>query len=471
MIVRAPNQRGPAPVRAMPVTYPPGPSTGFLGLHFFRRFRHDPLGCLLELASFGDLGYCRMAGVRLYLVNHPDLIQEVLINRRKQVRKVRRQLRTLGSVDGAGLVTSEGELWARQRRLVQPAFHKRRLEHYADIVVGRTKRRVDAWAQEIEVDIAAVMTDLTLEIIAKALFDLDVSGRATQLGRAVRVLSEVLAVEMSTPVPLPDWVPLPSKRRKRRALRMLNNFIIEMIRERRATQEDRGDLLSMLLMAVDDEGDGTGMSDRQARDEAMTLFNAGHDSTAAALSWAWYLIAKHPEVQARVRDEVRGVVGDRAASYHDLPQLTYTEKVVKESMRLYPPTWALFMREALDEMTLGGYRVPRGSWLYASPFATHRDARFFTDPLRFDPERFSVERVSEIPRHAYFPFGVGPHTCIGNHFAMMEATLIVATLLQRHRVTLPPGERPVTAEALIAMRPEGGLRVRVTPSGPGSCRT
>ena len=441
--------------------YPPGPSGGFLGRRLISGLR-QPLAFATQMASYGDLAHGQMAWFHIYVVNHPDLIRDVLVTKRRSFRKFRRLLRVLRTVDGDGLVTSEGELWSLQRRLVQPAFDSQRLDRYAQVTVECTRKLTDGWRSATTVEIAREMTNLTLEVIAKSLFGVELAGKAATLRDAVRVVSQVFMQEVSAPVPAPDWMPLPSKRRKRRALRVLDALISDVIRQRRAAAGDEGDLLSMLLLAVDDEGDGTGMTDRQVRDEAMTLFNAGHDSTPAALAWTWFLIAKHPEVQARLSDEAQSVLGARAATFADVRRLAYTEMVVKESLRLYPPTWALFAREAIEPVEIGGYRIPRGGLMYAFTYATHRDARFFANPMQFDPDRFAPARIDEIPRFAYFPFGMGPHTCIGNHFAMMEMTLIVATLLRAFRVALPSDQTDVVPEALIAMRPKGGVRVTLT---------
>src|SRR5262249_11272724 len=223
-------------------------------------------------------------------------------------------------------------------------------------------------------------------------------------------------------------------------IRDLDTFITGIIRDRRASGEDRGDLLSMLLLAVDEQGDGTGMTDQQARDEAGTLFNAGHDSTSAALAWTCYFIARHPDVQERLRAEWEGVGGGGVATCEALPRLRFADRVVKESLRIYPPTPALINREAITEVEVGGYRLPRGSLAILSPYVTQRDPRWFPDPERFDPDRFGPGRVEDIPEHAYFPFGAGPHVCVGNTFAMMEITLVVATLVQRFHLALMPGQ-------------------------------
>jgi cytochrome P450 len=303
------------------------------------------------------------------------------------------------------------------------------------------------------------MTHLTLEIIAKTLFDVELSEQTARLGEAVRVVSEAYVREAGNPLGLPDWLPLPGKRRKRRAINMLHDMIEDIIRRRRGSREDHGDLLSMLLLAVDEEGDGSGMSDQQARDEAITLFNAGHDSTAAALAWIWYLVAKHPAVETRLVEEVDTVLAGRAAGYGDVPRLPYTEMVVKEALRLYPPTWSMFPREAVASVEIGGYTIPKRSWVYIFPWVTHRDPRFFENPAKFEPERFAPGRSDKIPQYAYFPFGGGPRVCIGNTFATMEMILILASVLQEFRVKLAADQPEAEPEVMIAIRPKGGMRV------------
>jgi cytochrome P450 len=277
-----------------------------------------------------------------------------------------------------------------------------------------------------------------------------------------RILSETTFREVVSLFALPDWLPLPSKRRKRWALQTLDHLICEIIRDRRASGEDEGDLLSRLLLAVDEAGDSRGMTDQQARDEAKSLFLAGHDTVAAALTWAWYAVARHPGVEGRLRQEVEAVLGERPATIEDLPRLQYTGMVVKETLRLYPPLWDLTTREAVSDVELGGYELPKGSWIALAPYVTQRDPRFFANPDQFDPERFAAGRAEQIPPYAYVPFGAGPHVCIGNTFAIMEMTLVVSTIVQQFRVALAPSQREVELEPDIMIRPKGGLRMAVS---------
>jgi cytochrome P450 len=307
------------------------------------------------------------------------------------------------------------------------------------------------------------MRRLALAIVARTLFGTDVSESEELLDSATETLSEIVTRETGRMIQLPMWVPTPENRRKRQAIQVVDGVIRRIIRERRASGEDLGDLLSMLLKAVDEEGDGTGMTDEQARDESITLFNAGHDTTAAGMIWTWYLLATHPEAASRVREEVETVLQGRPATFADMPALAYTTRVIKESMRLYPPTWALIPRVTTQKITLGEYELPKGAWVYMYPWVLHHDARFFPEPERFDPDRFAPNRIDSIPQHAYIPFGAGPHVCIGNTFATMEMVLAFATIVPQYRLTLPPHYPPVVPDALIAIRPRDGLTLRVEP--------
>jgi cytochrome P450 len=459
----------------MKTHYPPGPSDWFFGLTIGLRSLREPLAFLLDMARrYGDIAHFRVGPLHSFVINHPDLIREVLVTRGKSFRKWERQKRVFRKIDGEGLINSEGDFWLRQRRLIQKAFQQRRFGRYAEAVVELARRRLDGWAAGAAVNLDQEMSQLSLEIAGKTLFGVDLRDQAAWLGETAEVLRETFIREFLAVVPLPDWLPLPSKRRMRRAIHDLDKFITGIIRDRRASGEDRGDLLSMLLLAVDEQGDGKGMTDRQARDEAVTLFNASHDSTSAALAWTGYFIARDPGVQERLRDEVDAVLGGRAPTFEDLPRLTFADRVVKESLRLCPPTPALINREAVAEVEIGGYRLPRGGLAILSPYATQRDPRWFPEPERFDPDRFGPGRLENIPEYAYFPFGAGPHVCVGNTFAMMEITLVVATLVQRFQIELTPGQEDLLPELKVSLRPKGGVWVRpvarrpAAPAGAGA---
>jgi cytochrome P450 len=451
---------------------PPGPKTGFLGLAHLRRMRDELLGFPTELArTYGDLASLRMGPKRLYFINHPAFVREVLVTQGKSFRKLPRIIQAFRSVDGNGLVFSEGDFWLRQRRLVQPAFSPKRFDHYAQTAVNCTREMVDGWRPGTEVEISAAMRRLALRIIARTMFEAEIIDDEGRIGAAIEALSEILTKQTSRAILWPEWLPTRENRSKRRQIQVLDSIVRGVIRERRASRVDKGDLLSMLLAAVDEEGDGTGMTDEQARDEAITLFNAGQDTTAAGLTWLWYLVATHPEVQEKLAEEAERVLvlrneaqqglGERSATYADLPSLPYTTMVVKESLRLYPPTWALIPREAVEDVPLGDFVIRKGGWVYIYPWVLHRDPRFFPEPERFDPERFAPGRVESIPQHAYIPFGAGPHLCIGNSFATMEMVLAVSTVVSRVRLALPPNSPPIVVEPHVAIRSRGGLTLRV----------
>ncbi len=440
----------------------PGPATGLLGLSVARRFSASPIKFLTDMHDeYGPIVHLRFGPQHLILAFAPEAIQEVLVTQNKSFPKQQQNLRAVRQIDGNGLITTEGDFWLRQRRLVQKGFSTDHLERYADITVRRTQQLLDRWPTVGEVEICAEMTCLTLETIAEMMFEVDMAADARELAEQVEYLSERLVVEFGSLVPLPDWLPIESKRRKRRALRALHEMIRRVVSNRRRSGEDRGDMLSMLLQAVDTEGDGGKMTDAQVCDEITTLFVAGYDTTASGLAWTWYLLAQHPDIAEAARCEAKEVLGDCPASLADFERLPTIRQIVLESLRLYPPAWLLMLREANCDTELLGFRVPRKSWIYLVPWVTQRSPLWFADPLRFDPARFATHRLAEIPAHAYFPFGAGPHRCIGERLALLEMTLIVAMMSRSCRFLLSAGQGPVEVEPHTAIRPRGGLRLRV----------
>jgi cytochrome P450 len=434
-----------------------------------RKIKQDALGYYTELhRRHGDVAHLRFGPYRTYVFFHPDAVREVLVAKAKQFRRFPRPMQVLAQWNGNSVLITEGDEWLRQRRMVQPAFQPRRFERYASCMVARTRHRLDRWLKTIETvggietAIGKEMTDLTLEIVAKTFFDAEISAEASDLGRAVAVLSGIAVKEMQSPWTLPDWLPLPEKRRKRWAMQRLDETVRRFIRERRASGLDKGDLLSMLLLAVDEEGDGGRLTDEQARDQSMTLLIAGHDTTAAGLTWLFYCLARQPQAAARVHQELDAVLGGREPTANDLPQLSYTERVVKETLRLYPPAFAVFMRQAVADVKIAGYALPPGSLVQLFPYICQRDPRWFPEPETFDPDRFLPERQRTLPPFAYFPFGGGPRICIGNTFAMMEMTLVAATLLQHLQVELAAGQEDAQPVALMSLRPRNEVRLRWT---------
>jgi cytochrome P450 len=437
---------------------PPGPR-GHLLVGSLPEFRRDVLGFFIECARrYGDVVPIRVPRRQLVLLSHPDLIEEVLTARVRHTTKTV-LLRMLRPVLGDGLLLNEGEPWLRQRRLIQPAFHRVRIAAYGDVMAGYADRAMAEWKDGQTRDVHADMMAVTQAIVAKTLFDADVSDAAWDVGQALHVLMEDFSQRRTRLFELPSFVPTPGRRRARRAVERLNRLVYDIIAARRASGEDRGDLLSLLLHAQDAD-DGSRMTDRQVRDEIMTLFLAGHETTAVSLSWTWYLLAQHPEVEARLIEELRSVLGGRLPTVADLPRLRYTEMVVTESMRLYPPAYTITRRVA-EPCEVGGHPIPRETVLVMSQWVVHRDARWFDEPAAFHPDRWENDLAKRLPRYAYFPFGGGPRLCIGNTFAMMEATLLLATIAQRFRFSLAPGAS-VKPMLSVTLRPADGIRMMLS---------
>jgi cytochrome P450 len=442
--------------------YPPGPRDRLFGITLHKPFSDNPLAFTVKMArEYGDFCFARIGWVRFYLVNRPDLVREVLATKVKSFRKLGRQMRSLRKIEGDGLVASEGETWARHRPLVQGSFHNRHFGGYGDVVVEATRRRLDQWPARGGLDLADEMNELALQIIARIVFDLDVAGDAGRFRDAVHAFRTAMQREISRPVMLPDWLPLAGKMRQRRAVAVVNELIWQQIRERRAHPGAKNDMLAQMLRAASSAPQR--ITDEEIRDEAATLFVAGHDTTSAALAWFWYCLTSHPDVERRVRHELADVLGDRPATAADFARLRYLDQVVKESMRLYPAAGFLFGREAVEDVALDGHVLRRGAWVFIAPYIIQRDPRNFPDPLTFDPERFAPGRVDAIPPYAYIPFGAGPRTCIGNSLATVQIVLMAATILQRYRVILDQDEPEPEME--IVLRPRGGLRVRVEAVG------
>jgi cytochrome P450 len=419
--------------------------------------RRDPLAFFSRLArEHGDVALFRLGRSDAYLISHPDLIRDVLVTSQHSFMKGR-GLQWAKRFLGEGLLTSEGEFHRRQRRLSQPAFHKQRIQGYGRTMVEHTLVARERLAHGREVAFDREMMALTMAIVGRTLFDANVAGEAEELGASLTTVVSFFPRFILPFARLLQSLPLPSNRRFERARGRLDATIYRLIAERRRSGDDRGDLLSMLMAARDEEGDGTGMSDLQLRDELMTLFLAGHETTANALVWTFFLLSQNSEAEQRLHAEVDEALAGRAPGAEDLPRLRYAERVFAESMRLFPPAWGIG-RRTLEEVTIGGYRLPEGTHVAMAPWVVHRDPRFWPDPLRFDPDRFLPEARAALPRFAYFPFGGGARQCIGEQFAWMEGVLILATLAQKWRLRLAPGQE-VAPQALITLRPRRGMRM------------
>ena len=434
----------------------PGPKGRFLlgsAIEIARDWLGFYKGCAEE---YGDVVCVHLAHVPVYLIVHPSDIETVLVTNAANFTKSA-DYRALARVLGRGLLTSEGDFWKRQRSLIQPAFHRQNILGYSAVMTQAAARMLDSWQEKRERNIHEDLMRVTLEIVAQCLFGAEVTAVAKQVGKAMEVVTERFMVNASLAMLFRFEIPVFFAPQEWRAIRKLNEIIGSIIRKRRSSGQPREDLLDLLLRVRD--ADGNPMSDAQLRDEVMTLFLAGHETTAIALSWACYLVAQNPEIEAKLAEELQTVLGGRVPAPEDLPRLRYTEMVIKEAMRLYPAVWGIG-RRAIEECALGGYRVPAGSNVFILQWRTQRDPRFFPDPERFDPERWREDpvRSGKIPRFAYFPFGGGPRVCVGASFAMMEITLLLAMIQQRFHLEIAP-EHPIELFASVTLRPKYGIRV------------
>lgn len=437
---------------------PPGPRARYPG-HLVLSFVQDRLGFFAEMARYGDVTEIRSRLRHIVLLNHPDDIRRMLVTEQRKFVKGE-GLDRVKPLLGEGLLTSNGEFHLRQRRLVQPALHRERLAGYGKVMLDYAERRQADWEDGQTLDIHDEMMHLTLAIAGRTLFDVDVERDAHEVAEALELQLKMFSYAVLPLGQLLEYAPVPWVRRLHRARRRVDEVIARMIAERRRDGADRGDLLSMLLQAQDELGHTGGMTDRQVRDELVTLILAGHETTANALTWSWYLLSKHPAVEAKLHAELEQVLGHRAPTVADLPNLTYTRMVLAESMRLFPPAW-IMERKSVQEFEAGGYTFPAGTMVLASQYLVHRDPRWWPEPERFNPERWSDPAAeASRPKFAYFPFGGGTRICVGEHFAWMEGTLVLASIAQRWRVRYEKAEAPVP-EPSVTLRPRGGLVVRV----------
>ncbi len=447
---------------------PPGPHINLvlaaIGQMFPSRFPFDPLAFGLSIVrEFGDIAHYQVGPLHVYQVAHPDFVRQILVEEPEKYHKARLIKHAFAPFAGQGLLTSDGALWKQQRKLMQPAFHHGQLTSYGAVMVRRALGLFDSFDEGAVLEVQEEMSRLTLAIVVETLFSADVTRDAKEVGGLMIAVLDAANDRINSVLRVPSWVPTRRNLREKRALRRLDELFHGFIAAHRASKEPPADLLSVLLAATDEDS-GIRMSDQQLRDEMMTLFLAGHETTAMALTWTWYLLSQHPDVEQKLGDEVSRALRGRTPTVADLAQLPYTEMVVRESMRLYPPAPGV-AREPIEDVHIGGYVVPRGSLISVNTYAMHHDRRFFDDPERFDPERFAAGWEEQIPRYAFLPFGGGPRVCIGNGFAMMEARLILAAVAQRWRLSVEPDQEIVPAQ-LVTVRPKHGIRMRVTRREP-----
>ena len=439
---------------------PPGPR-GVPILGVLPALRRDPTGVFIGAARrFGDVVYLKIGPQRGFLITNPADVRHVLQDNARNYHKSPLYAKLRTSL-GNGLLTSEDDFWLRQRRIAQPAFHRHRIVALAGVMADAARETADRW-QSIAgrgepADVDEEMMHLTRTVVLRALLGADLGPFAATIDNAWTIINEHIG-ESFWSLGLTERLPTARRRRFEEARTVLRGAVDHVIDQRRRRPSEDRDLLSMLLSARDDET-GEGMTDEQARVEVTTFLLAGQETTSLALTWTWYLLSQHPESQRRLEQEIDAALGGRPPEYSDLENLPYTRMVIDEAMRLYPPAWG-FSRQALADDQLGGYHLPRGWLAFVIPYVLHRLPAFWKDPDAFDPDRFSSERSADRPKFVYLPFGAGPRQCIGNHFALIEAHLIVATLAQRYRLHLVPRHK-VEPWALITLRPRFGMPMMI----------
>ena len=442
---------------------PPGPrGLPFLGVAL--EIRKNGLEVLLRSArEFGDIVYLPLLfGESRIFINHPDFIEQVLVVEQHKFHKSQFAQDATRRLLGNGLLNSEGNFWRRQRRLAQPAFQKARIEEYAPVMIEQALAHASKWRDGETLDMAEEMSRLTCGIAVKTLFGIELGPEADRVGSELTFLMRHQMRRLRSPLRWPEKFPSPANRRADRAYRYLDSIVYKIIEERRARGGEGNDLLSHLIAAMDE--DGSQMTPRQLRDETMTLFLAGHETTALTLAWTWYLLARNPAVEARLEEELSRVLRGRTPRPEDAEALPYLDAVLRESLRLYPPAYGMG-RLAVEPFELGGYLFPAGTTVLIAQWVTHRDPRYFADPLVFRPERWLAGLAAQIPAHAYFPFGGGPRRCIGQGFALAEATLVAATLAERFRFTLAESSA-IEPDPLVTLRPRGQIRMTLPSRKP-----
>ena len=421
----------------------------------------DRLGFVEKVASLGPVATLRLFGRPFYLITTPELVQDVMVKKAASLKKDP-FFNHLRRIMGQGLATSENPLWRRQRKIVSRVFTPRRLGAYAEQTVETTRETLERWCSSRKIELRSDLSELTLEVLRKTLFGGDLAGSAEEAARTMSTIDRYYQQIMASPLSLPAWWPSPQNVALVRAIRGADEFIEKTIATRRADGCNGDDFLSALLQARDENG--AAIDDRQIRDECMTVFIAGHDTNALALTYTFYLLCTHPEAKNRIRSEVLSKVGERSLRAEDVEELTYTKCVLKEAMRLFPPAWGL-LRQSVEDLDVGGYSIPAGSTLMFSQWVEHHNPAYFPDPYRFDPARWDGERARAIPKFAYFPFGTGPRVCVGSHFSMMSLTLIVATIVQRCDFKLAD-DLELRVRALVSLQPDHEIPMYVRRCTP-----
>jgi cytochrome P450 len=441
----------------VPSKLPPGPKgLPIVGMAF--DLRRDPLAGMQRIArDYGDIARFHVMMRERILLNHPDWINQVLVVQHHKFHKSELTRRITARMLGQGLLISEGEFWRRQRRLAQPALHRSRINEYAATMLDLARAHIGEWRDGEERDVAQEMTALTLDIAVRTLFSTTLPGESRRVGQAMTFLMRYSLRRQRMPFQIPEQWPTPSNRRANRELAFIDSLVYRIISERRAegNSNHHNDLLALLMGAMDE--DGSQMTPQQLHDETMTLFLAGHETTAQMLAWTWCALSQNPAAEARLHEELRDVLGGRPMEAADFARLPYLQAVMNEVLRLYPPAY-IMARETIEPCAIGGYEIRPGTTIIFSQWIMHRDARYYDDPQAFRPERWLDGLAQRLPAGAYFPFGDGPRRCIGQGFALMEAAVVIGTIAQRFRLQLVPGH-PVVPEPLVTLRPRHGIRM------------
>jgi cytochrome P450 len=457
-------------------TYPPGPRPGWFGCSILADFRKDPLIQLYRLhRDYGDAVSYRIGPYRQYLFFHPDQVRELLVSKAKAFQRFPHPMRVLRQWNGESVLIAEGDKWLRKRRLVQPALQPKRLAEYLPAMWAEALKQCDRWqallagteGEKTTLDVQPEMNGLTLNVVAQTMFASDLGAEAAAIGAAVATLSQIGVEELSSAFILPRWVPTARNRRKNAAIGVIDQVVRRMIAEHEGATAPGTDLLSALLTHIETDADGTRhqLAREEIRDELTTLLLAGHDTTAAGLTWTLYHLAANPEIQDRLREEVDGVLGQRSPTFEDIGHMRLLDRVVKESLRLRPPAIGVFFRQALEDVVIGGWQLRKGALAGSYSWVTQRDPRWFPEPENFDPDRFLPERFAQLPLGSYFPFGAGPRMCIGMGMAALEIQVVVAAFMQRFRFAVPSVAALPRPIGQLSLRPEGGMPLVLSKRG------
>jgi cytochrome P450 len=446
----------------------PGPKDGFFGLQSLIEFQKDPIRWLLQVShDYEDIIHFKFGPTYdVYLLTNPEYVREMLVKNAEKMVKWKRHAKIIEKVAGThNMLIMEGDDWRVNRKLVSPAFHTQRIKHYIDLMAKHTNKLLESWQDGAVVDMHLQMAAVTMGIIGEVLFDIDdIEKDAAELSNALKVLIEMFMLEGTAILPTPDWVPTPRNLSENEAMRIVDEFVTAIVKKRRAEGKDHGDVMSALLSAVD-EDDGGKMTDRQVRDTLITLFTAGHDTTALVMTWTLYLLSQNAEVQEKLYQEVLSVMKGDAPTLEELATMKYTDQVLKESMRLYPPAWSLFLRETIAPVEIGGHTIPEGSVIYISPYVMHHNARLWENPHGFDPSRFEGDYKETHHPYAYMPFGGGPRVCAGSHLAEMKSEVILATLVKHFKFEASEANQHVPPKPLFTLHPDGEVPLRVRRRG------